>query len=35
MCGPSCDHIYLHAVIFVIHILNPGNELASIEAISH
>lgn len=27
--------IYLHAVIFIIHILDPGNELTSIEAISH
>lgn len=27
--------IYLHAVIFVIHILDPGNELTSVEAISH
>lgn len=27
-------NIYLHAVILVIHILDPGNELASIEAIS-
>lgn len=26
---------YLHAVIFIIHILDPGNELTSIEAISH
>lgn len=27
--------VYLHAVIFIIHILDPGNELTSIEAISH
>lgn len=26
---------YLHAVIFIIHILDPGNKLASIETISH
>lgn len=25
---------YLHAVVFIIHILDPGNELTSIEAIS-
>lgn len=28
-------NFYLHAVIFIIHILDPGNELASVEAISH
>lgn len=28
-------HIYLHTVIFVIHILDPGNELTGVEAISY
>lgn len=28
-------NIYLHAVIFIIHILDPGNKLTSIKAISH
>lgn len=27
--------IYLHAVIFIIHVLDPGNELTSVETISH
>lgn len=27
--------IYLHAVIFIIHVLDPRNELTSVEAISH
>lgn len=26
---------YLHAVIFIIHILDPGNKLTCVEAISH
>lgn len=26
---------HLHAVVLIIHILNPGDKLPSIEAISH
>lgn len=26
--------VYLHAVIFIVHVLDPGNELTSVEAIS-
>lgn len=25
---------YLHTVIFIVHVLDPGNELTSVEAIS-
>lgn len=28
-------NFYLHAVVFIVHILDPGNELTSVEAISH
>lgn len=27
-------NVYLHAVVFIIHVLDPGNELTSVEAIS-
>lgn len=27
--------VYLHAVVFVVHILDPGDELAGVEAVSH
>lgn len=26
--------VYLHAVVFIVHVLDPGNELTSVEAIS-
>lgn len=26
---------YLHTVVFIVHVLYPGNELARIEAVSH